>query len=157
MSERCEWHPGESRWAYCDDGRPNEATWCVGSDGFGHVCYECSQHPRFRRMKRTPLPRRRRVAVGRVIPPLNLIGEQTMSDTFTTDNGQRIVWRDKSGTLHACEGSEVHPGVRLLWAYCAAGETSDRPGSLDVPANAAWRQRPEDAIDCPRCLAIVAA
>jgi len=54
--ERCEWNPAEGRWSYAgDDGCMNEATWCVGASGLGHVCYECSQHPRFRRMKRTPL------------------------------------------------------------------------------------------------------
>ncbi len=73
---------------------------------------------------------------------------------FTTEDGQRIVWRDSSGTLHACEGAYVHPGVRLLWARCATGKSSGRPGSLDVPANMAWKQRPEDVIDCPRCLTI---
>ena len=79
-----------------------------------------------------------------------------MVSTFTTDGGKRIVWRDASGTLHACEGSEVHAGIRLLWACCATGERSDTPGSLDVPANAAWQQRPEDKITCPACLAAAA-
>lgn len=75
-----------------------------------------------------------------------------MADTFTTDGGRPIVWRDGAGTMHLCEGAEVHPGVRLLWARCASGTPSARPASLDVPANAAWRQRPEDIVDCPRCL-----
>lgn len=56
-AERCEWNPTYGRWAYTgDDGCPNEATICVGADGFGHVCYECSLHPRFRRMKKSALP-----------------------------------------------------------------------------------------------------
>lgn len=80
-----------------------------------------------------------------------------MADTFTTDKGKRIVWRDADKVLHACEGAEVHPGVRLLWTRCATGEASARPGSLDVPADAAWQQRPEDTIDCPSCLIVEAA
>ena len=61
MVERCEWNPAEGRWAWAgDDGCQNEATWRVGADGLGHVCYECSQHPLFRRMKKVPLPRPRR-------------------------------------------------------------------------------------------------
>jgi hypothetical protein len=79
-----------------------------------------------------------------------------MSDTFTTVDGQPIVWRDKSGTLHACEGGDIHDRVRLIWARCATGGPSTRPGSLDVPANGAWKQRPEDRVDCPACLAVIA-
>ena len=78
-----------------------------------------------------------------------------MKGTFTTDQGHPIVWRDRSGVLHACEGAEVHPGVRLLWTRCATGQPHATPGSLDVPADGAWRQRAADAIDCARCRAII--
>lgn len=55
-----------------------------------------------------------------------------------TEHGQPVIWTDKSGVTHFCDGDMIHPGVRLLWAACATGEPSARPGSLDVPANAAW-------------------
>ena len=72
--ERCEWHPSEGRWAYSgDDGCANEATVCVGANGLGHVCYECSLHPRFRRMKKSPLPIRRVNAYGRKIEPFEML------------------------------------------------------------------------------------
>lgn len=79
-----------------------------------------------------------------------------MNNVFTTVDDHPIVWRDRAGTLHACEGADVHPGIRLLWARCATGATGGKPGSLDVPANAAWKQRPEDVVDCAGCLAAIA-
>lgn len=79
-----------------------------------------------------------------------------MADTFTTEGGSQIVWRDRAGALHACEGATVHPGIRLIWTRCATGAPSVRPGSLDVPANGAWKQRLEDKIDCAGCLAAIA-
>lgn len=63
-------------------------------------------------------------------------------------SGRRVVWRDKAGVLHAGEGADVHPGVRLLWTQC---------GKHDIPANSAWLQRPKDNVTCPDCLAAIAA
>lgn len=64
-----------------------------------------------------------------------------------------IVWRDRSGILHACDGAEIHPGIRLLWTACATAKAVGEPGSLDVPADTAWKQRPQDKINCVNCLA----
>lgn len=52
----------------------------------------------------------------------------TTNDTFRTVDGRPIFWRDKQGTVHACEGADVHPGIRLIWTLC----------QRDVPANAAY-------------------
>lgn len=84
-----------------------------------------------------------------------MAGDKTISDTFTAVNGQPIVWRDPTNVIHACEGADVHDRVRLIWTRCATGAPGIRPGSLDVPADGAWKQRYRDVVDCPRCLAIV--
>ena len=59
--ELCEWNPIYGRAAYSNEPSAcqNEATWCVGSNGRWHLCYECAAHPSFRRLKKTPLPVRR--------------------------------------------------------------------------------------------------
>ena len=62
--------------------------------------------------------------------------------TFTRIDDKPFVWRDRAGILHYGEGADVHPGVRLLWTHC---------GSADIPASSAWKQRPEDRVDCPTC------
>ncbi len=61
---------------------------------------------------------------------------------FRTLNDLPIHWKDQALT-HACEGADVHPGVRLLWTRC----------EIDVPANAAYLPDPPDAdpVTCPRC------
>lgn len=62
---------------------------------------------------------------------------------FRTINDRPIHWNDDQH-IHACEGSDVHPGVRLLWTLC----------QRDVPAGQAYL--PGDSsggITCPRCLA----
>lgn len=64
MSERCEWNPDECRAAYEDDGCRNEATLCVGANGAWHLCDECSMHPMFARLKKTP--RTQLASVGHV-------------------------------------------------------------------------------------------
>lgn len=59
--------------------------------------------------------------------------------TFSTRNNKPIRWQDKQGFIHAVEGSEVHPGVTLLWTLC----------ERDVPANAAHTGH--DAVSCATC------
>lgn len=56
--------------------------------------------------------------------------------------GADVVWKDKQGFVHACDGDDVHPGIRLIWTLC----------ERDVPADAAHLQREEDKITCATCL-----
>lgn len=68
---------------------------------------------------------------------------QMNNDTFREIDGKPIRWTDKTGVVHACEGSDVHPGVRLLWTLC----------ERDVPANTAWHPKPGDHFEmCATCL-----
>ena len=46
------------------------------------------------------------------------------SVVFREVEGQPIVWRDSHGTVHACEGTELHPGIFVYWTLC----------EIDVPA-----------------------
>ncbi len=66
---------------------------------------------------------------------------------FRTIDGQPIMWRDIAGTVHRCEGANVHPGIRLLWTDC----------ERDVPANAAFLADGNDRVTCPKCLAATAS
>lgn len=66
-----------------------------------------------------------------------------MDDVFTTLDGRQIMWTDKRGVTHRCEGSDIHPGIRLLWTCC----------HKDVPANAAFLQGDMDKVDCQVCVA----
>lgn len=66
-----------------------------------------------------------------------------MSDVFNTINTRKIRWIDGSGAMHAVEGSEVHPGIRLLWTKC----------EKDVPANTAFLS--EEPVTCDTCKAKV--
>lgn len=50
-----------------------------------------------------------------------------------------IRWTDEAGVIHACTGSEVHPGVSLIWTVC----------QQDVPANAAEAR--SLSVTCPNC------
>jgi len=73
-------------------------------------------------------------------------GSSAERDVFRTLNGRPIHYRgQKTGIVHACEGADVHPDVRLLWTLC----------SIDVPADAAYLPDPpnEDPVTCPRCIA----
>lgn len=54
------------------------------------------------------------------------------------------VWQDKAGVVHRAVGAEVHRGIRLMWTACE---------KMDIPANAAWLQRPQDVVTCGACLA----
>lgn len=49
---------------------------------------------------------------------------------------------DRDGFTHSCEGSEVHPGIFLLWTDC----------QIDVPANMAYVTWKNSA-NCPKCAA----
>lgn len=62
-----------------------------------------------------------------------------MSKPFRLFNNVHIRWQDKNGNVHAVEGSEVHPGIRLLWTVC----------EIDVPADTAFLG--EEAITCSAC------
>jgi hypothetical protein len=63
-----------------------------------------------------------------------------MSDLInSTSTGMPYRWEDGSLT-HSVEGTEVHPGIVLLWTKCGK----------DVPANSAvasW----EMPVTCKRC------
>jgi hypothetical protein len=62
------------------------------------------------------------------------------NQTFRTIDGKPIYWRDKQDLVHACEGSEVHGGVTLIWTLC----------ERDVPANAAYKCDGDD-VTCTTC------
>lgn len=62
------------------------------------------------------------------------------NQTFRTIDGKLVYWRDKQDFVHACEGSDVHPGVRLIWTLC----------ERDVPANAAYKCDGDD-VTCATC------
>ena len=64
-----------------------------------------------------------------------------MSDTIHEINDRPIWWKDAQGFVHACEGADVHPGVRLFWTLC----------QRDVPANAAHHPNVGDKITCATC------
>lgn len=62
------------------------------------------------------------------------------NQTFRTIDRKPIYWRDKHHIVHACEGSDVHPGVRLIWTLC----------KRDVPADAAYKCD-GDYVTCMKC------
>lgn len=62
--------------------------------------------------------------------------------TFDDIKGRQILWEDKQGFVHACEGADVHRNVRLLWTLC----------ERDVPANAAFHPADEDKVTCMACI-----
>jgi hypothetical protein len=59
-------------------------------------------------------------------------------------DGKPIYWRDGRGVVHACEGADIHPGVRVLWTLCGK----------DVPADTAYQAEGE-VITCPICRELV--
>ena len=66
-----------------------------------------------------------------------------MSDKQTGRIAQPIYY-DDGKVIHACESSEVLPGVRMVWTKCY----------LDVPDNRGFTVEGEaPAITCPKCLA----
>lgn len=67
-----------------------------------------------------------------------------MKNVFRTIDDKPIRWTDKTGLVHACEGADVHPGVRLLWTLC----------ERDVPAGKAWHPKRGDHYEmCMTCTA----
>jgi hypothetical protein len=65
-----------------------------------------------------------------------------------SDNGRRQItqpiYYDDGKVIHACESSEVLPGVRMVWTKCY----------LDVPDNRGFTVEGEaPAITCPECWA----
>lgn len=65
------------------------------------------------------------------------------NQTFRTINDRPMRYMDKTGLTHACEGADVHPGVRLLWTLC----------ERDVPANEAFLPRSGESYEmCVVCM-----
>ena len=50
------------------------------------------------------------------------------------------LYQDKNGVIHACEGSEVHRGIYLVWTKC----------DKDVPANQSFKS--DEKPTCEECL-----
>lgn len=63
---------------------------------------------------------------------------QTTNDLPEITSEGRLLWQSQDGQLHFCEGSEAHPGVKLIWTLC----------EKDVPANKAFR-----SWEGPTCMA----
>ena len=58
-----------------------------------------------------------------------------------------LYWND-GAVVHSCEGSEVHPGIFLVWTEC----------EKDVPAGKSYRLKDgdryiEDIVTCDKCRA----
>ena len=47
---------------------------------------------------------------------------------------------EKDGILHACESSEVHRGILLVWTKC----------EIDVPADKSFKS--DEKPNCPTCV-----
>lgn len=60
MMELCEYDPEWGCPATTEHGCRNEATICVGADGKWHLCASCAELSVFRRLKKAPLPVRKR-------------------------------------------------------------------------------------------------
>lgn len=73
----------------------------------------------------------------REIPMTDVLGP---NQTFRTVDDKPIFWRDKRQVVHACEGSDVHRGVRLIWTRC----------ERDVPAHSAYKCDGEE-VTCLGC------
>lgn len=67
---------------------------------------------------------------------------------FRELEGSPIRWRDRHGTIHAVEGSEVHEGIVLLWTLCG----------VDVPGGDAFSlaEVGVDGLDCAVCKSRIA-
>jgi hypothetical protein len=66
-----------------------------------------------------------------------------MSDKQTAQSTQPIYYHD-GHVIHACESSEVLPGVRMVWTKCYMDVPDDQTFMLEGEA---------PAITCPECLA----
>lgn len=69
-------------------------------------------------------------------------GPKDSKGVFSLINNCHIIWTGKNGITHACQGADLHPGVRLLWTFCES----------DVSANGAMLARDASKVDCPLCL-----
>jgi len=67
----------------------------------------------------------------------------TIATTFRTIRDRPVLWEDKQGFVHACEGGELHPGVRVLWTLC----------ERDVQGNSAYLANANSSITCATCKA----
>jgi hypothetical protein len=65
----------------------------------------------------------------------------TPGKTFQEIDRKPLRYEDKAGVMHACEGADVHRGVRLIWTLC----------QRDVPANAAFLSF--EKATCEKCFA----
>ena len=62
--------------------------------------------------------------------------------TFRSIDDRPINWLCPNGKIHACEGSYVHPSIRLIWTLC----------EIDVPADQSYLPGDEDgSVDCEKC------
>lgn len=71
---------------------------------------------------------------------MNAIDRLGPNQTFRTIDGKPVYWRDAKNLVHACEGSEVHRSITLIWTLC----------ERDVPANAAYKCE-GDYVTCMAC------
>lgn len=62
-----------------------------------------------------------------------------MEQPFRKLDDKPIRW-ERQGVMHACEGADVHRGVRLIWTIC---------GKHDVPANGAFLSH--EKVTCQAC------
>ena len=62
------------------------------------------------------------------------------SVVFREIEGRPLVWRERSGRVHACEGTQLHEGITIFWTLC----------EVDVDGGAATAIV-EPAISCPIC------
>ena len=51
---------------------------------------------------------------------------------------------EKNGVVHACDGSEIHRGIYLVWTKCG----------MDIPANASFKSNEDPT--CAKCLKVIA-
>ena len=77
--------------------------------------------------------------------------DDVTAPVYRAIDGDPIVWTDPDGVTHLCEAADAGPnGERLVWTMCSR---DGRPGSRDVPPNAARTADDGDRVTCLRCLA----
>lgn len=65
----------------------------------------------------------------------------SQTDTIRKIGDRPIWWQDKQGFVHACEGSDLHRGVRVFWTLCLR----------DVPADKGFHPIIGDEMTCATC------
>ena len=65
-----------------------------------------------------------------------------MSNNQTRQSTQPIYYYDDGRFIHACESSEVLPGVRMVWTKCYVDVRDDQSFTVEGEA---------PAITCPEC------